>query len=147
MAGENRNGAFAGAVGDAAVAVPEGGVLDYWADSARVFGVNRDGVMSTRESSDKEARGGIWDGSSQEVFGRTDRHGFTRVICAGSPDGSEVWLVMLLGQTDGVDWLSQVGLYQGTAKLSVEFCSSVSGRVGRPTLAGNGSRLGDVADF
>ena len=32
---------------------------------------------------------------------------------------------------------SQVGLCQVTAKLSAEFWSSVGGRVGRPTLAGN----------
>ena len=69
--------------------------------------------MGTRESSDEKARGGGWDGSSQEVFGRTDRRGFTRVICAGSPDGSEVWLVMLLGQADGVDWLELVHHDQG----------------------------------
>ena len=35
------------------------------------------------------------------------------MICAGSPDGSEVWLVMLLGQTDGVDWLELVHHDQG----------------------------------
>ncbi len=69
--------------------------------------------MSTRESSDAEVLGRGWDGSSQEVFGRTDRRGFTRVICAGSPAGSEVWLVMLLGQTDGVDWLELVHHDQG----------------------------------
>jgi hypothetical protein len=69
--------------------------------------------MRTRESSDAEVLGRGWDGSSQEVFGRTDRRGFTRVICVGSPDGSEVWLVMLLGQTDGVDWLELVHHDQG----------------------------------
>ena len=69
--------------------------------------------MSTRESSDAEVLGRGWDGSLQEVFGRTDRRGFTRVICAGSPDGSEVWLVMLLGQADGVDWLELVHHDQG----------------------------------
>jgi hypothetical protein len=95
------------------VGVSEGDVLDYRVAATRVFGVNWDGVMSTRESSDAEVLGRGWDGSLQEVFGRTDRRGFTRVICAGSPDGSEVWLVMLLGQTDGVDWLELVHHDQG----------------------------------
>jgi len=42
---------------------------------------------------------------------------------------------------------SQVGLCQVTAKLSAEFWSSVGGRVGRPTLAGNGFGLGEGGDF
>jgi hypothetical protein len=113
LEGEGGDGAAVPVVVSGVVGVPEGGVLDYRVAATRVFGVNWDGVMRTRESSDKEARGGIWDGSSQEVFGRTDRRGFTRVICAGSPDGSEVWLVILLGQTEGVDWLELVHHDQG----------------------------------
>jgi len=41
---------------------------------------------------------------------------------------------------------SQVGLCQGTAKLSVELRSFVDGRVGRPTLAGNVFGLGEGGD-
>jgi len=38
-------------------------------------------------------------------------------------------------------------LCQVTAKLPAVFWSSVGGRVGRPTLAGNVLALGAVADF
>jgi hypothetical protein len=41
----------------------------------------------------------------------------------------------------------QVGLCQGTAKLSAVFGCPFFGCVGRPTLAGNGFRLCEVADF
>jgi len=49
----------------------------------------------------------------KEMFGVTDRKGFEKVVCAGPVDGSEVWLVMLLGQKDGINWVELVHHDQG----------------------------------
>ena len=48
-----------------------------------------------------------------EQFGVTDRKGFQKVVCAGSPDGAELWLVMLLGRKNGTDWVELVHHDQG----------------------------------
>jgi len=49
----------------------------------------------------------------KRMFGVTDRKGFEKVVCAGPVDASEVWLVMLLGQKDGINWVELVHHDQG----------------------------------
>jgi hypothetical protein len=62
-----------------------------------------------------EMDSGLWVHRMEmkEKFGVTDRKGFSKVVCAGSPDGAELWLVMLVGQKAGVDWVELVHHDQG----------------------------------
>jgi hypothetical protein len=113
LAGENGDGAVAGAVGDGVVALPEGGVLGIEPFAERVHGAGGGFAMTDLEQNEMDS--GLWFHRMElkEKFGVTDRKGFQKVVCAGSPDGAEVWLVMLLGRKDGVDWVELVHHDQG----------------------------------